>query len=406
MTSTRETTIPDFSRHRNSPNPVLPTPLKTTPTDSSLRSVPSLHLPAYRHTSTSVSSSPNNKVEKRLISGFPNNSTRPESEQRRNLHEDLVSEASGFSQKIKNEFRVNSQSQSVEKHIVNSQPSETKRFSFGIQENKQNLFTVDSHKLVAKNDDTYHFAKNANESDKILFLCEISKRENVCLKEEIQSLKREIVGLNNCASNQTDIINSKNQEIEHLKAEISSLKNIRTRQNFEKTNEQINVSVNCINNASQNFSIDKFNEHRQDAIVGNHFGSANCDEKMRNQTTSIRCSPKKALVFQTTSDRLVSNNVESGYSQIRQPMSPVKGENLRNFLRNIDPEIKKQNPERTVSVKRYVIKDTGRELVSEERVLMPMIPTSDTENKYFLGKEYQGLTTTLANNGGYFVRQN
>ena len=87
-------------------------------------------------------------------------------------------------------------------------------------------------------------------------------------------------------------------------------------------------------------------------------------------------------------------------------MSPVKGENLRNFLRNIDPEIKKQNPERTVSVKRYVIKDTGRELVSEERVLMPMIPTSDSENKYFLGKEYQGLSTTLVNNGGYFVHQN
>ena len=385
---------------------MLPTLLKTTPTDSSLKNVPCLRLPVYQHTSTFPSSSPNNKVEKPIIPGFPNNSIRLKSEQRRNLHGDLVSEASGFSQKIKDEFRVNSQSQSLEKRIVNSLPSDAKRFSFGIQEKKQNLFTVDSHKLVAENEDTYHFAKNASERDKILFSCQISKRENVCLKEEIQSLKREIAGLNNCASNQTNIINSKNQEIEHLKSEISALINIRTRQNFEKTNEQMNVSVNCVRNTSQNFSIDKFKEHRQDAILGNHFGSENCDKKMRNQTTSIRCSPKKALVFQTNSDRFVSNNVESGYSQVQQPMSPVKGENLRNFLRNIDPEIKKQNPERTVSVKRYVIKDTGRELVSEERVLMPMIPTSDSENKYFLGKEYQGLSTTLVNNGGYFVHQN
>lgn len=405
MFARKETYKHPFSEHRNSPNPAFYNCPRTSAIDKSFTIIQKIEFDQIsnfsqkflKHETKDISKGQNQIKESQLRKNTScfNNSV--------NIHEFSERESSSLHHQSRENKTV------AFNFSIDSDVNSQKKFSFGALTEEKPL----TQKISQGNDNSTqsfvlsNFARiNSEIKEKETISAHCTENETKRLCEEVFHLRREMM-----------ILRTINKELNHFnftqKMEISSLKlKLEDAQNcisVQDNSSNVSQSKEFSNASLLSKNVSKFKWDKSDYPPCEKEFNSNSSTFYKDQncgTIKNTLSKKSSLAnqentvkgFDSKPNGEINNCCErdanfhqprssfnSDYS--RERLSPAKGENLRKFLKNIDSQGKLDRSERTVSIKRYVLKDCERKLISAEKVnVRHLNPTFAEGTKYIEDK--------------------
>lgn len=254
---------------------------------------------------------------------------------------------------------------------------DSNRFSFGIgEEPGLNELCSDGHSSGP--DNIYLGSQSSrliDEVDRLRAALQAANAESEKTKEQLRNLKKEyerVVFINSEIGNQ---LTCKTKEVEALTKELAlrRLPLDNAKQNQEPTQRWGQPAKEPFQPPLQTGGPRNIRQNSVDIATLKHTDYLRVHQPLHNITnfnlTDVAKTHFKVDPSSLGVDRAPQRSHQSfeRLGKDREGISPVKGENLRSFLKSIETESKKGESERTVSVKRYLIRGNNRELISEDR---------------------------------------